>query len=126
LAAEHSAVTTFCLQAPKLVSEGNDTAVADVLDALAEGVSGAQATGGPTGETVVVLSEHHAGRLGEAHTRDDVVAYLVEHAERSGGSALFASREEVFILAGGGIGNYSSAIPMWPRGTPPQTVRIEH
>jgi hypothetical protein len=125
LDADDSAVTTFCLQAPKLVSEGNDTEVADVLDALAEGVTGAQATGGPTGETVVVLSEDHAGRLGEARTRDDVAEYLVAHAERSNGSALFDSPDEVFIIAGGGIGNYSSAIPMWPRGTPPQTVAVD-
>ncbi len=125
LDADDSAVTAMCLQAPKLVSEGNRTAAADVLDALAEGVSGAQATGGPTGETVVVLSEDHAGRLGESHSREDVAHYLVEHAERSDGSPLFESTEDVFIVAGGGIGNYSSAIPMWPRGTPPQTVEVD-
>jgi hypothetical protein len=122
--ADDSAVTAMALQAPKLVSEGNETGVDDVLEALADGVSGAQATGGPTGETVVVLGEDHAGRLGEAHTRADIAEYLVDHAERSDGSALFESTDDVFVLAGGGIGNYSTAIPMWPRGTLPQTVAI--
>jgi hypothetical protein len=123
--ADDSAVTAMCLQAPKLVSEGNRTEPADVLDALAAGATGANATGGPTGETLLVLSEDHAGRLGETYARTEVAEYLVEHAERSDGSALFDSTEDVVIVAGGGIGNYSSAIPMWPRGTPPQTVGVD-
>lgn len=122
--ADESAVTALCLQAPKLFSEGDLTEPADILATTADGVSAASTTGLPAGESVIVFGSDHAGRLGEAYTRAEVAEYLLEHAERWDGSPLFESTDDVLILAGGGIGNYSSAIPMWPRGTPPQTVRI--
>ncbi|MFB6312174.1 MAG: hypothetical protein ABEH64_13450 [Salinirussus sp.] len=122
--AEESAVTALCLQAPKLFSEGDLTDPSDVLTAAVDGVSAASTTGMPAGESVVVLGQDHAGRLGEAYSRNEVAEHLVDNAERWDGDPLFESTDDILIAAGGGIGNYSSAIPMWPRGTPPQTVRI--
>lgn len=126
LDAEESAVTVAAAQAPKLVSEGNETAPEDVLASLAEGANGATATHIPTGEVIFVLSADHAGRLGANYTKDEIKEYIYENTTRDGDDSLLASPADAIIVVAGGIGNYSSVLPAWPSGTPTTTVPIEY
>lgn len=122
---EESAVTVAAAQAPKLVSEGNQTAPEAVLATMADGGTGAIATRIPTGEVLFVLSADHAGRLGANYSREEIQAYLCENITRRGRGPVVESPSDVIIVVAGGIGNYSSVLPTWPSGTPTTTIPFE-
>lgn len=120
---DSSAVTVAAAQAPKPVSEGDRTAPEELLDTFVEGVEAATATAIPSGDVIVVLGEDHAGRLGDHYSKDEVQAYIADHASGPNGPVV-PSPDGVIIIVGGGIGNYSSVLPTWREGTPTTTVAL--
>lgn len=124
-APDESTVTVLPAQGPKLIGEGDNTAPEDVLDALADGAIGAAASEIPIGpQTVFVLSQDHAGRLGAVYEKHEVKSVLYEQCTRNGELAI-ESPEDVLLVVAGGNGNYSSVLHTWRAKTPAVCTPIE-